>query len=196
MVPEGIRDFFAASAGVAGGLIGLLFVAISVSAERLARESTGDQLHRIRAVAALTAFTNALAVSLFSLIPGKKIGWTSVSVAVIGLLFVAAALMSLVRLRVIRSATVRDAVFLIGLAVVFVFQLVEGLGLIAQPGNSGNVYTIAILVVSCFFIGIGRSWEVIGGPSIGITREVTALVHGHDPGKEPGDKPPSAPAPS
>ncbi|MGH3153515.1 MAG: hypothetical protein ACRDOB_22675 [Streptosporangiaceae bacterium] len=199
MVPEGIRDFFAASAGVAGGLIGLLFVAISVSAERLSRESTGDQLHRIRAVAALTAFTNALAVALFSLIPGEKIGWTSVAVAATGFTFVAAAMMSLVRLRVIRSATVRDALFLIGLAAVFVIQLIEGLGVVADPGNSGDVDTIAILVVTCFFIGIARSWEVIGGPSIGIAREVTALVRKHDagdaPGTEaPGNEPPSAPS--
>ncbi len=199
MVPEGIRDFFAASAGVAGGLIGLLFVAISVSAERLSRETTGDQLHRIRAVAALTAFVNALAVSLFSLIPGEKIGWTSVAVAVVGLTFVAAAMMSLVRLRAIRSATIRDALFLTGLAVVFVIQLIEGLGVVGNPVNSGDVDTIAILVVSCFFIGIARAWEVIGGPSIGIAHEVTALVRMHDsedpPGPDaPGDEPPSAPS--
>jgi len=193
MVPEGIRDFFAASAGVAGALIGLLFVAITVSAERLSREKPGTQVHRIRAAAALTAFTNALAVSLFSLIPGQKIAVTSVVVAVFGLLFVAAALLSLVRLRQVRWATVRDAVFLIGLAVVFVIQLVEGISVIADPGNSGDVNTIAILVVCCFFIGIARAWELAGGPSIGIAREVTSLVRDHDRGEEPRDEQPSAP---
>jgi hypothetical protein len=191
MVPAGIRDFFEASASVSGALIGLLFVAISVSAERLAREEAGAQVYRIRAVAALTAFTNALAVSLFSLIPGEKIGWTSVVVAVTGFSFVIAALMSLARLRQLRSATLRDAAFLLGLAVVFVIQFTEGLGIVAQPGNSGDVNTIAILVVCCAFIGIARSWELIGGPSIGITREVTALVRGHDSGQEPGDEKPS-----
>jgi len=188
MVPVGIRDFFAASAGVAGALIGLLFVAISVSAGRLNREEAGAQVHRIRAAAALTAFTNALAVSLFALIPGEKIAITSVVVAAFGLLFVAAALLSLVRLRQVRWATVRDAVFLTGLAVVFVLQLAEGLAVNADPANSGDVNTIAILVVCCFFIGIARAWELIGGPSIGITREVTALVRAHEREQEPGDE--------
>jgi hypothetical protein len=190
MVPEGIRSFFEASAGVAGALIGLLFVAISVSAERLAREEAGAQVHRIRAVAALTAFTNALAVSLFALIPGHKIGPTSVSVGAVGLVFVAAALLSLVRLRQLRWATIRDAVFMIGLAVIFVIQLVEGLGVTARSGNSGDVDTIAILVVSCFFIGIARAWELIGGPSIGLRQEVTALVRSHNRDEEPADQQP------
>jgi hypothetical protein len=194
MVPEGIRSFFAASAGVGGALIGLLFVAMSVSAERLARDEAGAQVHRIRAVAALTAFTNALTVSLFALIPGHKIGPTSVSVAAVGLLFVAAALLSLVRLRQLRWATIRDALFMVGLAVVFVIQLVEGLGINAQPSNSGDVDTIAILVIFCFLIGIARAWELIGGPSIGITHEVTALVRSHNRDEEPGDQQPPEPA--
>ena len=154
MVPESIHDFFVASGSAAGALIGLLFVVISVTSERLAR--AGAQHYRIRAAAAITAFTNALAVSLFALIPVHKIGPTAAAVAVGGLLFVAAALLSLIRLHQVWQDTLRDALFLIGLAVTFVIQLIEGVDVIAQQGDSGAVDTIAILVVVCFLIGIGR----------------------------------------
>ena len=193
MVPESIHDFFVASGSAAGALVGLLFVAISVSLQRLTQATAGAQFHRVRASAALTAFTNALVVSLFALIPGHKIGPALVAVAVIGLTFITASLLSLIRLRQVRRGTLRDALFLIGLAVTFVIQLIEGLDIVASPGDSGAVNTIAILVVFCFLIGIARAWELIGGPSIGITREVTALVrdrgrHADDPGDE---EPPS-----
>lgn len=188
MVPADMFDFFAASAGVAGALIGLLFVVITVAEARLARENAGTLTHRIRAAAAFTAFTNALAVSLFSLIPGQKIGPTSVSVAAVGLVFVAGALLSLIRLRQRGWAAIRDGLLLVGLGFIFVVQMIEGIGVIADPGNSGNVDTIAILVVCCFLIGIARAWELAGGPSIGIRREVTALVRPHDHGEEPRDE--------
>jgi hypothetical protein len=177
MVPENIHDFFMGAAGVAGALIGLLFVAISVVGERLARAEAASQVHRIRASAALGAFTNSLAVSLFALVPGEKIGWTSFSAGVAGLLFILAAVVSLLRIRPWRLAIARDVTFLIGLAVVFYLQVTSGLEVVNHPGDAGTVNTIAILVIACFLIGVTRAWELIGGPSFGLGHEIFRLVN-------------------
>jgi hypothetical protein len=79
---------------------------------------------------------------------------------------------------------VPDALFLLGLVVTFVVQLIQAVDVIAEPGDSGAVNTIAILVIVCFLIGISRAWELIGGPSIGFSQEVTALVRGHERGAD------------
>jgi hypothetical protein len=194
VVPETLHDFFVASASVAGALIGLLFVAISVAADRLSRAEAGGQLHRIRALAALTAFTNSLAVSLFALVPGHKIGLAALAVAVAGLVFVVSALLSLIRRRQLRS-TARDAAFLVGLVILFVVQLVQGVVLSGRPDHAtdlSDVNTLAILVIACFLIGIARAWELAGGPSIGLGQEVRELVRSrHEDADDPADEKPT-----
>ena len=73
--------------------------------------------------------------------------------------------------------------------VIFVLQLVEGLAIIAHADDADAVDTIAILVIVCFLGGIGRSWELIGGPQFGIGHEVTALVRGQHDEPAGEDKP-------
>jgi hypothetical protein len=186
LTPESFHDFFLASAGVAGALVGLLFVAVSVTQERLAREGE-SQVHRVRASAALSSFTNALTVSLFALIPGVGIGWSSFSVSVLGLLFVGASVSSLIRLRREHKGRPRDALFLAGLAATLVIQLVSSLSLVSHPDDVSASRTVAILVIVCFLIGIARAWELIGGPEIGLARELRAVAHNRHQSPEDGD---------
>jgi hypothetical protein len=174
---EEFHDLFVASAGVAGALIGLLFVAISVAHERL-EDADAPHIHRVGAAAALTAFVNSLTVSLFGLLPGDELGGTAVVVSIFGLLFVVGAMLSLWRVRRGGSGwtSARDALFLISLGATFVVQLIGGLELHGHSGSVGDARQIAITVIVCFLIGITRSWVLIGGPSIGLTSELTKLV--------------------
>ncbi len=174
MVPDELTNFFTAAASAAGALVGLTFVAISVSSGRLA-ESADTQLYRLRATTSLTAFTNAFAVSMFALIPSAALPWVTAVVAVSGLSFVAGSLVSLVRVRGLRRDDLFEMLFLVGLAAIFVVQLVAGIALARDADATEVVQTIAGLIVAFFLIGIDRAWRLIGGPSMGLGDEVTKL---------------------
>ena len=77
MVLGTYREFFAAIAGAAAALTGLLFVAMSVAPRN--RPDPGPVVIRqVRASAALLAFVNALAVSVFGLVSGNAAGHPAV----------------------------------------------------------------------------------------------------------------------
>ena len=175
MIDENLHDFFVAAASVTGALIGLLFVAISVAGERLTL-SPKDQIHRIRAHAALTTFLNSLVVSMVALIPASPLGDAVLISTVAGLLSVIGSTLSLLRGHRTWS-NLRDAAFLLALLAVLIRELVAGLALRAHPHDADAAQTIAVLVVLCFVIGIARSWELIGAPSsIGVRHETARLL--------------------
>ena len=113
----------------------------------------------------------------------------------------AASLISLARQRHLRLSQLRDALFLIGLSVALVTQLLQGVAITNHPNDPGAVNTIAVIVVICYLIGIARAWQLIDAPSIGITKEVTELVrHGRtgdesQDSMEPGVPEPGVPEP-
>ena len=66
--------FFSGTATVAGALVGLLFVALSVSPERL-RGTQASVEHQAIAATAFTALVDALFVSLIGLQPGGGLAY-------------------------------------------------------------------------------------------------------------------------
>jgi hypothetical protein len=180
VTPADAHDFFAASASVAGALIGLLFVALSVAPERVLGPEASE-VHGVRAVATLTAFTNALTVSLFALIPSFDVGAPATAVAAVGLLFIVRALVGITPARRANRVHLRELSFLIGLVVVFVIQLIAAIELDQRETNTGALHTICVLVVVCFLIGIERAWELVGGPQFGIARTIlSGALHQHE----------------
>lgn len=169
------HDFFAAAAGVAGTLIGLLFVAVSVARERFT-EKGGTEAHRALGGAAFIAFINTLTVSLMALIPGNTAGWAAFVVSLLGLVFVGASCVALILDRRVGRRELTGLGYLALLTAVFVVELSCGVRLISDPGDQGALDTLSIIVVVCFLVGIARAWDLVGGPSVGLWHQLFVLM--------------------
>jgi hypothetical protein len=178
------HEFFVGSASVAGALIGLLFVAISVSREKIVGAGASE-VHAIRAAATLTAFTNALTVALFGLVPRMNVGGVAEVVAIVGLLFVLGALIRLLPAWHSKRLRLGDLVFVVGLLAVFVIQLIAGLGLDARVRDSSDLQTICVLVIVCFLIGISSAWELVGGTNVGIGHQIAKQLQSRSEAEPP-----------
>jgi hypothetical protein len=181
------RDLFTAIAGAAGALTGLLFVALSVTV-RPPPDSAGGVIHQVRVAAALLAFSNALSVSLYSLVPQTNAGYPAVVLGIIGILFTAAAVRS------IRSspATARQQarqLELIGLLLmIFGVELVSGIIAVASPSSSTPVQAIGYALVTSLIVGIARAWELVGDRNTGILASLAVLA-GREPAALRDDEP-------
>ena len=140
MVPDSFTAFFAASAGVTGALIGLLFVAISVGADATEKERRLE--FDVRAGRAFSALTDALVVSLFALVPGTNLGSTAVVIALVGVASCIALGLMLLRAHGVVHR-VRQLVLLGAQGLVFVYQAVIGSQLASDPHDTNAIQTLA-----------------------------------------------------
>ena len=170
MVPTDFGPFFAATAAVAGALIGLLFVAISVA------PAVGDLEGRVetdvRAGVAFSALVNTLTISLFALIPGIDLGTTAAVVGLVSLSSCVALGMVLYREGDDRRVRRHQARLLVVQGAVFAYQAWVGFRLARQPHDVGLVRTACILVIVLFLVGIARAWQLIGARDTGLLTEV------------------------
>ena len=186
MLTEPYRELFTAVATCAAGLTGLLFVAISVT-PREGKSSQPVVIHHVRAASALVAFTNALGVSLFGLVPGSG-GWAALTLGAIGIFFTAASVRSIVTSRDVSwEQAWRQAGLIALLLVAFGAEFGCGIGLSTNNTAVFGPSLLSYILVALLLIGIARAWELVGDRDTGILSSLAVLV-GRGP-DDSGDPP-------
>jgi hypothetical protein len=173
-----------AIAGSAGALTGLLFVALSV-APRRERDLGPRVIRQTRAAAALLAFSNALGVSLFSLVPGTNVGYPSVAFGVVGIAFTAAAMRSILTSPAAADQKRRQLSLITILLLIFGTELIAGIVALAAPIRNPPD-AIGYALVASLILGIGRAWELVGDIDTGLLASIMALA-GHGPRAQSDD---------
>ena len=182
MVRGDYRELFVVIATSAATLIGLLFVAVSVSKGR--SQAHPPLIRQFRAAAALLAFTNPFAVSLFGLVPGTNIGYPAAIIGVIGVAFAAAGVRATVSLPSRLGHRRPQARLIVALLVVFGLQIGFGVVLIVRPYGVGALDHLGYVLVASLLIGVGRAWELVGDWDTGLFASVALLIGLHPPDQE------------
>jgi hypothetical protein len=161
-----------ASAGAA--LLGLLFVAVSVTPQRTFGRAAYVEREAV-ASSAFTALANAFFVSAAALLPGASIGPAALALSAAGLfstVYLAARAVPAVlrRTRGIRRGRrlVSLLVTLLGSVAVYASELLTALALTSDPTDSGLVSGLAGLVLAVYGLALVRAWELLGAPRFGI----------------------------
>ena len=151
--------FFSAAASVAGALTGLLFVALSVSPERL-RRTAGTLEHQAVAATAFTALLDALFVSLGGLVPGNSgTRYSGLVLGLIGLTSTAALTRRLWLARGTEQLSRRWPYVLVAIIAMYAAQCIASLT--ARTAAESDSTSVAF-IMALFAVGIARSWELLG----------------------------------
>ena len=179
MVPNAYHSFFSASASVAGALIGLLFVAISVAPHKMAGDRA-SLAFQIGAGSAFAALLNTLIIALAALLPGENLGQA-------GVILSAIAISSIIGLTILALRTgpkgdhPAGLIRLAALLLVFALQLLNALKLLTHTHDAGPVHTEAALFLALFVIAIDRAWKLLDARETRLLPLLAGLLHQPQP---------------
>jgi hypothetical protein len=193
VVPVSYHDFFGACATVAGALIGLLFVAISVSPEKIAGAKAIAE-HQVRAAAAFSVLVDALVIALVALLPGARLGPAVVTLAAAGLASTAGLLILLYRRGRVRMRP-GQVVLLVIPFFLYGLQLANGLALGGPSRQLSQIGNLGGLTIGFFAFAIARAWELVGLRDSSLMATVAGIAHqaasretSHPPAPPPADQ--------
>ena len=167
MVPPEFANFFIASASAGAALVGLLFVAVSLSPEQMVTSRAPVERQAV-AGSAFTALTNAFFISLFALIPHFNIGSAVVPYCSLCLVTTLIQAWHLLRARKSWQSMLRR-VFLVLLSfTLYGLELLYGFQLLSSPSKAAPiVFNLIWCLIGAFGVGLVRAWELLGARRYG-----------------------------
>lgn len=171
MVPAGFANFFLATAGAGGALIGLLFVAVSIDRER----TFGRQAHPLRqgvASGAFAALVNAFFVSAWALLPFTNVGYVTLLVGIASALDSGRFCVALFRSRSdlrhaprMRWLGVARIAGMVGPSLaLYGYECTLAALLLLHPDTVDYVYALGGVLLGVYAQGLVRAWELLGAP--------------------------------
>jgi hypothetical protein len=190
MVPVSFHDFFGGCASVAGALIGLLFVAVSVSPEKLTGDAAHPE-HQVRAGAAFSSLVSTLVIALVAMLPLVSLADAGIVVGGAGLITTVGLIIVLYRehRQKIRRNDVRMLAILL---VLYGLQTANAVQLGSHPREMSGISRQGALLIAFFLFGIARSWQLVGARNLSLSSTVTTVIRrpgGESPSLDEGGQP-------
>jgi hypothetical protein len=177
MTPAAFQTFFATSAGAGAALVGLLFVAVSISPERVFGHAAQFD-HQLVASSAFTALVNAFFISMGAIIPSSNFTGVAVVVLVMGsiaLVNSAALTVNLVR-RTAWEVTLRSALLVLAGLVIYGLEVWNAVLLLRAPSSAEPMYSLCGLLIGVYGFGVVRAWQLLGAERKGVISFIVPLV--------------------
>jgi hypothetical protein len=156
VVPSSYIEFMITSAGAAGAMIGLLFVAISLRADLVFGANAPAKVKTL-AGSSFTGLVNAFSLSLLAIVPSTNIGVGMVVLALVCLYStwrLHARALGETQYRVLALSTLN-----------YMTQFAGGVTILARPHASWIVNGLCYIIFASFVIALTRAWDLIRAES-------------------------------
>ena len=166
MIPPQFVNFFIASTGAGGALVGLIFVAVSIAPEHIVQASAPVERQAV-AASAFSALVNAFFISLGALLPSNP-SLIVLLMSTLGLLNSLYFIRPLLLDRLNWKNALRRSILIVISLVIYGYEFYFGAYLYNHPGDLNALYPLCGALLGVYAIGLTRSWQLLGARRYGL----------------------------
>ena len=174
MVPPELTNYFMASAGASAALVGLIFVAISLSPKETVMPGAAPE-RRAVAGGSFLALVNAFFISLSALNANQNVGWTILVASLICLFNSLWQALPLFRKRKGWRRFIASAVMILLSLAAYGIECYYAVRLLIAPKDVDAINGVVSVLTYVYAIGLLRAWELLGVERMGLGKWLNPL---------------------